>query len=121
MSLIETLGTIRADASIVKLLLLDNITLYTHRAFQLRRLLTEQVDDLTTFLAKEVNMRAYISIITYTMIIDGYHLGGSLLTQHSQGIIYSCTAQGRHIVTQSLVHIIHGRVDRVMNKIVHNG
>lgn len=117
----QLFGTFGADTLVVELLLLYDITFHGFHAFQFWRLFTEEVDDLTAFLAVEVYMAFNVAIITNAMFVDGNHLCCLVLAQHAERVIYCGATQGWHLVRQCLIHVIYRWMDGMVDKVIHNG
>ena len=61
----------------------------------------------------------HISVIAYPMLIDGYHLCCRVFREHSKGIVYCCSAEGREIGYKSVVNILDCRVDAMFKYVAH--
>ena len=98
--LIHLLRTFCADSLVVELLFVHDVAIDHFLFFQLRGFLIKEVDDLTAFLAVEVDMAVDVAIVAYTMLVDGYHLSGMLLAQHAERVINCGTTQRWYIITE---------------------
>lgn len=98
--LIHLLRTFCADALVVELLFVYDVAINHFLAFKFWGFLIKEVDDLTAFLAVEVDMAVDVAIVAYTMLVDGYHLSGMLLAQHAERVVYCGTTQCWYILTE---------------------
>jgi len=84
------------------------MTGYINRLGQTWSLFIHQVKDLFALSAKEVDMRVKVTIVTDSVVINGYHLGNVHVRKHAQRIINRCTTQRWYCFHYTLVHFLNG-------------
>ena len=68
---------------VIKLHLINGMPVYVFGLFHSWRNLIKKIVNMSTFTAKEMNVRANITIITHTMIVNGDHLGSVMFGKKS--------------------------------------
>ena len=114
-------GTFCADTLIIELLFLYDVAIDIHFVHELWCFFIHEVDDLATSLAEKVHMTCWVSIVTYSVVVYGNHLGCSFFAQHTQGVVHCRPAEGRNLFVEPLIYIFHCRVDGVSDEPVHDG
>ena len=66
-------------------------------------------------------MRIHIAVVTYTMVIDGYHLSHVIVGKHTKGVVYRRLAQCRDVVAHGLINFVNVWMIGMFNQIIQYG
>ncbi len=109
-----------AYAFVIKLHLVNGMPVYVFGLFHSWRNLVKKIVNMSTFTAKEMNVRANFAIITHAMIVNGDHLGSVMLSKKSQRVIDSGSTQCPYFLANALIDILYGWVSVMGKQVIHN-